>query len=144
VDTHVVAAGMLFMGADALGDLSYTLEPMWDWHVHHPILGISAQSLFAAPLVLGATWDDTYGRMAAVTADLPFFLRLSPGLQILEAGVQGAVIVPPSGVVNKTFDILKMIPWSKGLEHVPEIAYKHHESLDLETFRLSGARCNLS
>jgi len=32
--------------------------------------------------------------------------------------------------VNKTFDILKMIPWSKGLEHVPEIAYKHHESLD--------------
>jgi HD-GYP domain-containing protein (c-di-GMP phosphodiesterase class II) len=32
--------------------------------------------------------------------------------------------------VNKTFDILKMIPWSKGLEHVPEIAYKHHENLD--------------
>jgi len=32
--------------------------------------------------------------------------------------------------VNKTFDILKMIPWSKGLEHVPEIAFKHHESLD--------------
>jgi len=32
--------------------------------------------------------------------------------------------------VNKTFDILKMIPWSKGLEQVPEIAYKHHESLD--------------
>src|SRR5947207_15284486 len=32
--------------------------------------------------------------------------------------------------VNKTFDILKMIPWSKGLEQVPEIAYKHHEHLD--------------
>jgi len=32
--------------------------------------------------------------------------------------------------VNKTFDILKMIPWSKGLELVPEIAFKHHESLD--------------
>jgi HD-GYP domain-containing protein (c-di-GMP phosphodiesterase class II) len=32
--------------------------------------------------------------------------------------------------VNKTFDILKMIPWSKGLEQVPEIAFKHHESLD--------------
>ena len=32
--------------------------------------------------------------------------------------------------VNKTFDILKMIPWSRGLEHVPEIAFKHHESLD--------------
>jgi HD-GYP domain-containing protein (c-di-GMP phosphodiesterase class II) len=32
--------------------------------------------------------------------------------------------------VNKTYDILKMIPWSKGLEQVPEIAYKHHESLD--------------
>ena len=32
--------------------------------------------------------------------------------------------------VNKTFDILKMIPWSKGLEQVPQIAYKHHESLD--------------
>jgi HD-GYP domain-containing protein (c-di-GMP phosphodiesterase class II) len=32
--------------------------------------------------------------------------------------------------VNKTFDILKMIPWSRGLEHVPDIAFKHHESLD--------------
>ena len=32
--------------------------------------------------------------------------------------------------VNKTYDILKMIPWSKGLEHVPEIAYRHHENLD--------------
>jgi HD-GYP domain-containing protein (c-di-GMP phosphodiesterase class II) len=32
--------------------------------------------------------------------------------------------------VNKTFEILKMIPWSKGLEQVPDIAYKHHESLD--------------
>ena len=34
------------------------------------------------------------------------------------------------GHVNKTFDILKMIPWSRGLEQVPEIAYKHHEKLD--------------
>jgi len=32
--------------------------------------------------------------------------------------------------VNKTFDILKMIPWSKGLEQVPDIAYKHHEALN--------------
>jgi hypothetical protein len=32
--------------------------------------------------------------------------------------------------VSKTFDILKMIPWSKGLEQVPNIAYKHHEKLD--------------
>jgi hypothetical protein len=29
--------------------------------------------------------------------------------------------------VSKTYDILRMIPWSKGLEQVPEIAYKHHE-----------------
>lgn len=34
------------------------------------------------------------------------------------------------GHVNKTFDILRMIPWSKGLERVPEIAYMHHENLD--------------
>src|SRR5262249_52125320 len=32
--------------------------------------------------------------------------------------------------VNKTYDILKMIPWSRGLEQVPELAYKHHEKLD--------------
>jgi HD-GYP domain-containing protein (c-di-GMP phosphodiesterase class II) len=32
--------------------------------------------------------------------------------------------------VDKTFNILKMIPWSRGLERVPEIAYKHHEKLD--------------
>src|SRR5207237_5938217 len=34
------------------------------------------------------------------------------------------------GHVNKTFDILKMVPWSRGLEQVPDIAYKHHEKLD--------------
>jgi len=32
--------------------------------------------------------------------------------------------------VNKTYEILRMIPWSKGLELVPEIAYRHHENLD--------------
>jgi HD-GYP domain-containing protein (c-di-GMP phosphodiesterase class II) len=32
--------------------------------------------------------------------------------------------------VSKTFDILKIIPWGKGLERVPDIAYKHHENLD--------------
>ena len=32
--------------------------------------------------------------------------------------------------VNKTFDILKMIPWSRGLEQVADIAYRHHEKLD--------------
>jgi HD-GYP domain-containing protein (c-di-GMP phosphodiesterase class II) len=32
--------------------------------------------------------------------------------------------------VSKTFEILKMIPWSRGLEQVPDIAYKHHEKLD--------------
>jgi HD-GYP domain-containing protein (c-di-GMP phosphodiesterase class II) len=32
--------------------------------------------------------------------------------------------------VDKTLEILKMIPWSRGLEQVPEIASKHHEHLD--------------
>jgi HD-GYP domain-containing protein (c-di-GMP phosphodiesterase class II) len=30
----------------------------------------------------------------------------------------------------KTFEILKLIPWGRGLEHVPDIAHKHHERLD--------------
>lgn len=32
--------------------------------------------------------------------------------------------------VTHTYEILKMVPWSKGLESVPEIAFKHHEKLD--------------
>jgi len=32
--------------------------------------------------------------------------------------------------VSKTFDILKMVPWSRGLEQVADIAYRHHEKLD--------------
>ncbi len=32
--------------------------------------------------------------------------------------------------VSKTFHILKMIPWSRGLEQVADIAYGHHEKLD--------------
>lgn len=30
----------------------------------------------------------------------------------------------------KTFEILKLIPWGRGLEQVPDIAHKHHERLD--------------
>jgi HD-GYP domain-containing protein (c-di-GMP phosphodiesterase class II) len=42
--------------------------------------------------------------------------------------------------VNKTVDILRMIPWSKGLEQVPDIAAKHHEHLDGSGYpnRISG------
>jgi HD-GYP domain-containing protein (c-di-GMP phosphodiesterase class II) len=32
--------------------------------------------------------------------------------------------------VTHTFEILKMVPWSRGLENVPQIAYHHHEKLD--------------
>lgn len=32
--------------------------------------------------------------------------------------------------VSFTFEILKMVPWSRGLENVPEIAHRHHEKLD--------------
>ncbi len=32
--------------------------------------------------------------------------------------------------VSHTYEILRMVPWSKGLEKVPEIAHKHHEKLD--------------
>ena len=32
--------------------------------------------------------------------------------------------------VSFTHEILKMVPWSRGLEMVPEIAHRHHEKLD--------------
>jgi HD-GYP domain-containing protein (c-di-GMP phosphodiesterase class II) len=32
--------------------------------------------------------------------------------------------------VSHTFEILKAVPWSRGLEGVPTIAHKHHEKLD--------------
>ena len=32
--------------------------------------------------------------------------------------------------VSFTYEILKMVPWSRGLEMVPEIAHRHHEKLD--------------
>lgn len=34
------------------------------------------------------------------------------------------------GHATKTFEILKLIPWGRGLEQVPDIAHKHHERLD--------------
>jgi HD-GYP domain-containing protein (c-di-GMP phosphodiesterase class II) len=34
------------------------------------------------------------------------------------------------GHAAKTFEILKLIPWGRGLEQVPDIAHKHHERLD--------------
>lgn len=32
--------------------------------------------------------------------------------------------------VSFTYEILKMVPWSRGLESVPNIAHRHHEKLD--------------
>ena len=32
--------------------------------------------------------------------------------------------------VSFTYEILKMVPWSRGLENVPFIAHRHHEKLD--------------
>jgi len=32
--------------------------------------------------------------------------------------------------VSFTYEILKMVPWSRGLENVPDIAHRHHEKLD--------------
>jgi 3',5'-cyclic-nucleotide phosphodiesterase len=32
--------------------------------------------------------------------------------------------------VSFTYEILKMVPWGRGLERVPEIAHYHHEKLD--------------
>ncbi len=32
--------------------------------------------------------------------------------------------------VSFTYEILKMVPWSRGLENVPVIAHRHHEKLD--------------
>ncbi|MGK5088434.1 HD domain-containing phosphohydrolase [Bdellovibrionota bacterium FG-2] len=32
--------------------------------------------------------------------------------------------------VSHTYEILKRVPWSRGLDQVPEIAYRHHEKLD--------------
>lgn len=32
--------------------------------------------------------------------------------------------------VSFTYEILKMVPWSRGLEQVPDIAHRHHEKLD--------------
>src|SRR5947209_391787 len=51
-------------------------------------------------------------------------------LSIARGSLSASERIEIEGHVNKTFDILKMIPWSRGLEQVPEIAYKHHEKLD--------------
>ncbi len=32
--------------------------------------------------------------------------------------------------VSFTYEILRMVPWSRGLENLPMIAYRHHEKLD--------------
>jgi HD-GYP domain-containing protein (c-di-GMP phosphodiesterase class II) len=54
----------------------------------------------------------------------------SQKLSIAQGSLSDAERLEIESHVNKTFDILKMIPWSRGLEQVPDIAYMHHENLD--------------
>src|SRR5436190_1769949 len=51
-------------------------------------------------------------------------------LSIAKGSLSASERLEIEGHVSKTFDILKMIPWSRGLEHVADIASKHHEKLD--------------
>jgi HD-GYP domain-containing protein (c-di-GMP phosphodiesterase class II) len=41
--------------------------------------------------------------------------------------------------VTATYEILKLVPWSRGLEEVAEIAYRHHEKLDGSGYPLKCA-----
>ena len=41
--------------------------------------------------------------------------------------------------VSATYEILKLVPWSRGLEGVAEIAYRHHEKLDGSGYPLKCA-----
>lgn len=51
-------------------------------------------------------------------------------LAILKGSLTSEERVEIERHVTNTYEILKMVPWSKGLEAVPEIAYRHHEKLD--------------
>jgi HD-GYP domain-containing protein (c-di-GMP phosphodiesterase class II) len=51
-------------------------------------------------------------------------------LSIAKGSLSASERLEIEGHVSKTFDILKMIPWSRGLEHVADIASRHHEKLD--------------
>jgi HD-GYP domain-containing protein (c-di-GMP phosphodiesterase class II) len=51
-------------------------------------------------------------------------------LSILKGSLTSEERVEIERHVTNTYEILKMVPWSRGLESVPEIAYRHHEKLD--------------
>jgi len=46
--------------------------------------------------------------------------------------------------VSYTYEILKQVPWSRGLENVPEIAYRHHEKLDGTGYPLKANESQIS
>jgi HD-GYP domain-containing protein (c-di-GMP phosphodiesterase class II) len=51
-------------------------------------------------------------------------------LSVMKGSLSEAERIEIEGHVQKTFEILKHIPWSRGLEMVPLIASMHHENLD--------------
>jgi HD-GYP domain-containing protein (c-di-GMP phosphodiesterase class II) len=63
-------------------------------------------------------------RLSALTREEGFKLSILKGSLTAEERVE------IERHVTNTFEILKMVPWSRGLESVPDIAYRHHEKLD--------------
>ncbi len=63
-------------------------------------------------------------RLLAITPEEGFKLSIRKGSLTSEERVE------IERHVTKTYEILKMVPWSRGLEAVPEIAFRHHEKLD--------------
>jgi HD-GYP domain-containing protein (c-di-GMP phosphodiesterase class II) len=63
-------------------------------------------------------------RLVAVTSEESYQLQIARGS--LTAEEREAI----EEHVSHTFEILKAVPWSRGLENVPTIAHRHHEKLD--------------
>lgn len=98
------------------------------WHVifdaNQPTVLPAAVSQVIQELQKIEVLTDDGERLSALTREEGFKLAILKGSLTAEERIE------IERHVTHTFEILKKVPWTQGLERVPEIAYRHHEKLD--------------
>jgi HD-GYP domain-containing protein (c-di-GMP phosphodiesterase class II) len=98
------------------------------WHVisdaNQPTVLPAAVSHVIQELQKVEVLTDDGEKLSALTREEGFKLAILKGSLTAEERIE------IERHVSHTFEILKKVPWSQGLEMVPEIAYRHHEKLD--------------
>ncbi len=79
--------GLGLVGTDALYQFAYTVLPAYDFRGNHAEIDLAVSNLFFSPWVSAVEYTEINGRNLLFQTAYPLVLRISPGLDRMDAGL---------------------------------------------------------